>query len=175
MPGEPTTWALTKAERALDHAMALSTPDHNRLRVAIARALDAARKQGDLEGAARVARDGIAQWVAANQRIAELTADSRSYVPQEIAAELLDVLSHAGMGKSNHGNTLHGMTMEAIEAIATAREEGRRAGFLAGAEAMRTAAVLCCATEQGGGWAAARIIRIEPSTLPGALATKEPA
>jgi len=60
-------------------------------------------------------------------------------------------------------------------ALDAAREEGRRAGFIDGAEAMRTAAVLCCATEQGGGWAAARIIRIEPSTLPGALATKEPA
>lgn len=50
MPGEPTMWALTEAERALDHAMALSTPDHNRLRVAIARALDAAREEGRRAG-----------------------------------------------------------------------------------------------------------------------------
>ena len=51
MPGEPTMWALTEAERALDHAMALSTPDHNRLRVAIARALDAAHTDAFFAGA----------------------------------------------------------------------------------------------------------------------------
>ena len=57
MPGEPTIWALTEAERTLNHAMALSTPDHNRLRVAIARALDAAREEGRRAGLEEAARE----------------------------------------------------------------------------------------------------------------------
>lgn len=42
-PPSPSEWALTEADRALNHAMSVSTPDHNRLRVAIARAFDDAR------------------------------------------------------------------------------------------------------------------------------------
>lgn len=44
-------------------------------------------------------------------------------------------------------------------------DNAQRAAFLAGAEAMRTQAILCCAVEQGGGWAAARIARIDAHAL----------
>lgn len=46
-------------------------------------------------------------------------------------------------------------------------EMSSRAAFIAGAEAMQTAATLACARQSGAEWVGAAIIRIDPLTLPG--------
>ncbi len=95
----------------------------NRLRAADAWSPDEARDLLD-EAATHIASfhaqasafiESNAEVLQRLSSIHEIVRDSRSYVPQDVAAECILALEEAGFGKPGdpHGNTLHGMVMAA--------------------------------------------------------------